>query len=115
MPRVKGGFKTSRYHKKIIKRAKGYSGAKSKLYKSATLAVDKALLAAYKDRKLKKREFRSLWTIRINAAVREMGMTYSKFINALKKSNILLDRKSLSELAYNDITAFKNLVEQVKK
>jgi len=115
MPRAKGGFKTRRRRKKVIKRAKGFYGARSRLYKVATQAVDKALLYAYRDRKVRKREFRTLWIIRINAAVRALGLTYSQFINKLKKMNINLNRKALADLAYNDPKAFANLVDMVKK
>jgi large subunit ribosomal protein L20 len=114
MPRAKGGFKTNRYHKKVLDQAKGYSGGRSRLYRNAAQAVDKALIAAYKDRRLKKREFRALWIARINAAVRSMGISYSQFMNALKKNEIALDRKALAELAYSDPNAFGQLVEQVK-
>ncbi|MCX8030873.1 MAG: 50S ribosomal protein L20 [Thermodesulfovibrionales bacterium] len=113
MPRAKGGFKTRRYHKKVVAKAKGQYGARSRLYKVAVMVVDKGLLSAYKDRRLKKREFRSLWIARINAAVRAMGFTYSTFMNALKKQNINLNRKSLADLAYNDPKAFESLVEKV--
>jgi large subunit ribosomal protein L20 len=115
MPRARGGFKTRRRRKKVLKMAKGFFGARSKLYKVATQAVDKALLHAYKDRRLKKREFRSLWIVRINAAVRAMGMSYSQFMNKLKNMDIQLNRKALADLAYNDPKAFTNLVETVKK
>lgn len=115
MPRAKGGFKTKRRRKRILKMTKGYYGAKSRLYRIATEAVDKALTYAYKDRKTKKREFRSLWIIRINAALRALGMTYSQFMNKLKKMNITLNRKALADMAYNDPQAFTNLVEMVKK
>ena len=114
MPRAKGGFKTSRYHKKVLDKAKGYSGGRSRLFKSAAQAVDKALVAAYKDRRLKKREFRSLWLERINAATRSLGISYSQFMNGLKKANIALDRKVLSDLAYSDPKTFGALVEQIK-
>ncbi|GBE03336.1 MAG TPA: 50S ribosomal protein L20 [Nitrospirae bacterium] len=115
MPRVRGGFKTRRRRKKVLKLAKGFYGARSKLYKVATQAVDKALLHAYKDRRIKKREFRSLWIVRINAAVRAMGMSYSQFMNKLKNMDIQLNRKALADLAYNDPKGFTNLVETVKK
>lgn len=115
MPRVRGGFKTRRRRKKVLKLAKGFYGARSKLYKVATQAVDKALLHAYKDRRIKKREFRSLWIVRINAAVRAMGMSYSQFMNKLKNMDIQLNRKALADLAYNDPKSFTNLVETVKK
>ncbi|MEW6675404.1 MAG: 50S ribosomal protein L20 [Nitrospirota bacterium] len=114
MPRVKGGFKTRRRRKKILKRAKGYYGAKSRLYRVATEAVDKALQYAYRDRKVRKREFRSLWIIRINAAARALGLSYSQFMSRLKKANITLDRKALADMAYNDPSAFSQLVEKVR-
>lgn len=115
MPRAKGGYKTRRRRKKILKMAKGYYGARSRLYRVATEAVDRALLNAYKDRRLKKREFRALWIIRINAAVRSLGMTYSQFMNKLKISNINLNRKSLADMAYNDPKSFSELFETVNK
>jgi len=114
MPRAKGGFKTRRRSKKVLERAKGYYSAKSRLYRSATEAVDKALQYAYRDRKAKKQEFRALWIIRINAAVRALGLTYSQFISGLKKANITLNRKALADLAYHDPSAFSQLVEKVK-
>lgn len=114
MPRAKGGFKTRRRRKKILDRAKGYYGAKSRLFRSATETVDKALQYAYRDRKAKKREFRSLWIIRINAAARAMGLNYSQFMKGLKQANILLDRKALADLAYNDPQAFGKIAETVK-
>jgi large subunit ribosomal protein L20 len=114
MPRAKGGFKTRRRRKRTLEKAKGYYSSKSRLYRIATEAVDKALSYAYKDRKVKKREFRALWNIRINAAVRAFGLTYSQFISRLKKANIALNRKALADMAYNDPTAFSQLVEKVK-
>lgn len=114
MPRAKGGFKTRRYHKKVLKRAKGYYGGRSRLYKVAAQAVDKALLASFKDRRLKKREFRSLWITRINAAARLCGLTYSQFIDGLKKLNITLNRKTLADIAFNDMKAFGELAEKIK-
>jgi large subunit ribosomal protein L20 len=114
MPRAKGGFKTRRRRKKILERAKGFYGAKSRLYRIATEAVDKALQYAYRDRKAKKREFRSLWIIRINAALRAVGLNYSQFMLKLKQANIILNRKSLADMAYNDPAAFHQLVEKVK-
>ncbi len=113
MPRAKGGFKSKRYHKKVLDSAKGYYGARSRLYRIALQTVDKALIAAYKDRRRKKREFRALWIARINAAVRSLNMTYSQFMNGLKTENIGLNRKALADLAYNDFKAFSKLVEQV--
>jgi len=115
MPRARGGFKTRRRRKKVLKRAKGFYSARSRLYKVATQAVDKALLYAYRDRRNKKREFRSLWIVRINAAVRALGMTYSEFMNKLKNKNIQLNRKALASIAYNDPQAFASLLETVKK
>jgi len=114
MPRAKGGFKTRRRRKKVLERAKGYYSAKSRLYRSAAEAVDKALQYAYRDRKAKKQEFRALWITRINAAVRALGLTYSQFISGLKKANITLNRKALADLAYHDPSAFSQLVEKVK-
>jgi large subunit ribosomal protein L20 len=114
MPRAKGGFKTRRRRKKILERAKGYYGAKSRLYRVATEAVDKALQYAYRDRRAKKREFRSLWIVRINAAARAFGLSYSQLMSMLKKANIALNRKTLADMAYNDPSAFSQLVEKVK-
>ena len=115
MPRAKGGYKTRRRRKKILKMAKGYYGARSRLYRVATEAVDRALLNAYKDRRLKKREFRALWITRINAAVRSLGMTYSQFMNKLRISNINLNRKALADMAFNDPKSFSELFDTVKK
>lgn len=114
MPRAKGGFKTRRRRKKVLERAKGYYGAKSRLFRVATETVDKALQYAYRDRKNKKREFRALWIVRINAAVRAMGLNYSQFMSGLKKANIQLDRKALANLAYNDPKAFSQIAETAK-
>ena len=114
MPRAKGGFKTRRRRKNILEKAKGYYGARSRLFRVATEAVDKALQYAYRDRRVKKREFRALWNIRINAAARACGMTYSSFISGLKKADIALNRKVLADMAYNDPAAFSQLVEKVK-
>lgn len=115
MPRAKGGFKTRRRRKKILQKAKGYYGAKSRLFRVATEAVDKALRHAYTDRKAKKREFRSLWITRINAAARASGLTYSQFIHGLKDANIGLNRKALADLAYSDPKAFKDLSDTVRE
>ncbi len=115
MPRAKGGFKTRQRRKKVLEQAKGYYSAKSRLFRIATEAVDKALQYAYRDRKVKKREFRSLWIIRINAAVRAAGLTYSQFITGIKKAKIALNRKALADMAYNDPKAFSELTESVKK
>ena len=114
MPRAKGGFKTRRRRKKILKMAKGYYGARSRLYRIATEAVDKALQYAYRDRRVRKREFRSLWIVRINAAVRALGMSYNQFMNGLLKAKINLNRKTLADLAVRDPKAFSELVELAK-
>lgn len=115
MPRARGGFKTRRRRKKVLKMAKGYYGARSRLYKTATEAVDKALLYAYRDRRVKKREFRALWIVRINAAVRSLGMTYSQFMNGLLKAKINLNRKTLADIAVRDSKAFEELVKTVRE
>ena len=114
MARIKGAVKTRARRKKILKLAKGYRGAKSKLFKTANQAVMKSLSYAYRDRKAKKREFRQLWIARINSAARMNGISYSKFINGLKKNNININRKMLSEIAISDPAAFTKLVEKVK-
>ena len=114
MARIKGAVKTRARRKKILKLAKGYRGAKSKLFKTANQAVTKSLSYAYRDRKAKKREFRQLWIARINAAARMNGISYSKFMNGLKKNNININRKMLSEIAISDPAAFTKLVEKVK-
>jgi len=114
MPRAKGGFKTRKRRRKLLEKAKGYYGAKSRLYRIATEAVDKAMQYAYRDRKNKKREFRALWITRINAGVRALGMSYSVFMARLKKADIVLNRKALADLAYSDPSAFSQLVEKVK-
>jgi len=110
MPRVKGGFKATRRHKKILKLAKGYRGARSKLYRNAAETVDRALNYAYRDRKVRKRDFRRLWIIRINAASRLHGMSYSRLINGLTKANVAVDRKILADIAVNDPAAFGEFV-----
>jgi large subunit ribosomal protein L20 len=112
MARVKRGFKLRRRHKKVLKLAKGYRGTRSKLYRTAIQIVRRALCYAYRDRKVKKRDFRALWIQRINAAARAHGMPYSKFMNGLKKANIVLDRKQLSEIAIQDSAVFEALVKK---
>ncbi len=112
--RVKRGPKKARRRKKILKLAKGYFGAKKNLYRTAKEQVEKSLAYSYAGRKQRKRDFRKLWIIRINAAVREYGLSYSKFIDGLNKANINLNRKVLSELAVRDPEAFKSIVEKVK-
>jgi large subunit ribosomal protein L20 len=114
MARVKGAMHTRKRRKKILKLAKGYRGAKSKLYKTANQAVMKSLVYAYRDRKAKKREFRQLWIARINAAARMNGISYSQFMNGLKKNGIEINRKMLSEIAISDPAAFTKLVEKVR-
>ena len=114
MPRVKRGTKRRAKRKKILDRATGYFLTKSKLYRSAKESVERALKFAYAGRRQKKRQFRSLWIVRIGAAARENGMSYSQFINGLKKSGVELDRKILADLAVKDPAAFKGLAEQAK-
>ncbi|MGE4282511.1 MAG: 50S ribosomal protein L20 [Clostridia bacterium] len=114
MARVKGGMHTRKRRKKILKLAKGYRGAKSKQFRTANQAVMKSLVYAYVGRKRKKRDFRKLWISRINAATRSNGMTYSRFMNGLKKAGIGVNRKILAELAINDQAAFIQLVEKAK-
>ena len=114
MARVKSGVTAHARHKKILKLAKGYRGAKSKLYKTANQAVMKSLSYAYRDRKAKKREFRQLWIARISAAARMNGISYSKFMNGLKNNGIEINRKMLAEIAVSDPAAFSSLVERVK-
>ena len=114
MARIKRGVQTKKRHKKILKQAKGYRGARSRTFKVAKDAVMRSKLYAYRDRRQKKRVFRSLWIVRINAAARENGLTYSKLIVGLKKANIKLDRKTLADLAVNDKEAFTLIAEQAK-
>ena len=115
MPRVKGGPKTRQRRKKRLKLAKGQYGAKSRLFRSATESVDKGQAYAYAERKKRKRNFRRLWVTRISAAVRSHGLTYSRFINALKKANVLLDRKVLSDMAIKDPAGFNKLADLAKQ
>ncbi len=115
MARIKGAVTTRRRHKKILKLAKGYRGAKSKLFRTANQAVMKSLVYAYKGRKLKKRDFRKLWITRISAAAKLNGTNYSQFMNGLKKANIDMNRKMLSEIAIADPAAFTALVEKAKE
>lgn len=115
MPRSKYTPAKRKRRKKILKRAKGFYLGRSKLYKKATETVRRGMAFAYRDRKVKKREMRALWVIRINAACRRLGITYSKFIDGLKKLKIHLDRKVLAEIAVNDQPAFAKLVEEISK
>ncbi len=111
MARVKRGVTARRRHKKILKLAKGYYGARSRCYRVAKQAVIRAGQYAYRDRKQKKRDFRSLWIVRINAAAREHGLSYSRFMHGLKKAQIDLDRKVLADLAVNDRETFAELAK----
>lgn len=113
MSRVKGAMRTRKRHRKVLKLAKGYFGAKSKLFRTANQAVMKSLVYAYRDRKAKKRDFRRLWITRINAACRINGLSYSKFICCLKTAGIDLNRKILADMAVSDSGAFAKLVEKV--
>jgi len=114
MARVKRGVTARRRHKKILKLAKGYRGARSKIFRVANQAVMKALMYSYAHRKLRKRDFRKLWIARINAAARQNGMSYNRFINGLKKAGIEINRKMLAELAVSDAQAFGELVNLAK-
>src|SRR5882757_1050453 len=114
MPRVKRGTKRRAKRKKILGRASGYFLTKSKLYRSAKEAVERGLKFAYSGRKQRKRQYRSLWIVRIGAAAKLNGISYSQFINGLKKAGIELDRKILSDIAVKDPAAFKSLAEQAK-
>ena len=114
MARVKRGVQARKRHKKVLKAAKGYYGARSRVYRVAAQAVTKAGQYAYRDRRQRKRQFRSLWITRINAAARQFGLSYSVFMNGLKSAEIEIDRKILAELAVNDPKAFEALVDQSK-
>ena len=109
--RVKRGFKARRRRKKILKLARGYRGGRSKLYRTAADAVDKALMYAYRDRRVRKREFRRLWIARINAAAHLHNLSYSKFIHGLKLADVNLDRKVLADLAISDPSGFAKIAE----
>jgi len=115
MPRVKRGTKRRAKRKKILERASGYFLTKSKLYRSAKEAVERGLKFAYSGRKQKKRQYRSIWIVRIGAAARLNGLNYNQFISGLKKAGVELDRKILAELAVNDAAGFANLAEQAKQ
>jgi large subunit ribosomal protein L20 len=114
MARVKRGVQARRRHKKILKQAKGYYGARSRVFRVAKQAVIKAGQYAYRDRRQRKRQFRALWIARINAAARNNGINYSQFINGLKKANIELDRRVLADIAVHDKAAFTAIVGQAK-
>ena len=114
MARVKRGVTAHRRHRKLIGKAKGYYNARRKVYRVAKQAVTKALQYAYIGRKQKKRQFRALWIVRINAAARQYGMSYSRLMNGLKKANVTVDRKVLADIAVHDIKAFGALAEKAK-
>ncbi|MCL6638247.1 MAG: 50S ribosomal protein L20 [Firmicutes bacterium] len=114
MPRAKSSVVSRHRHKKILKLARGYRGAKSKLYRVARQQVMKSLTYAYRDRKARKREFRKLWIARINAAARMNGITYSRLMNGLKRAGVEINRKLLADMAVNDAQGFGRLVEMAK-
>ena len=114
MPRVKRGVTAHARHKKVLKKAKGYYGARSRIYRVAKQAVIKAGQYAYRDRRQRKRQFRALWIVRINAASRNCGISYSQLINGMQKAAIAIDRKVLADLAVYDFTAFSAIAEKAK-
>lgn len=114
MPRAKNNVAAKARHKKVLKRARGYYGARSRLYRTALESVHRGLKFAYRDRRRKKREFRRLWITRISAAAKMCGVNYSSFMNGLKKSGINLDRKALADIAARDMSTFERLVEMTK-
>jgi len=114
MPRVKRGFKARHRHDKVLKLAKGYFGARSKKFRVAAHTLDRALSYAFRDRRVRKRDFRALWIQRINAGAREEGLSYSRFMDGLKKAGIDIDRKILADMAVNDPKGFKALVSEAK-
>lgn len=114
MPRVKRGFKARQRRNKVLKLAKGYRGARGKLFRSATEAVDRALNYAFRDRRVKKRDFRALWITRINAAARLNGLTYSRLIHGLKQAKVEIDRKVLADLAVSDPNGFTEIATVAK-
>jgi large subunit ribosomal protein L20 len=115
MPRAKRGFKARRRRNKVLKQARGFRGARGRLFRIATESVDRAMSFAYRDRKVKKRDFRRLWIVRINAAVREHDLSYSRFIGGLKKANVELDRKILADLAVSDPAGFAAVAALAKE
>ena len=114
MARIKGGLNARKKHNRVLKLAKGYRGARSKQYRIAKQSVMRALASSFAGRKQRKRDFRSLWITRINAAARLNGMSYSTFMNGLKKAGVDINRKMLSDMAVNDAEGFKTLVELAK-
>ncbi|UCC66668.1 MAG: 50S ribosomal protein L20 [Deltaproteobacteria bacterium] len=115
MPRVRGGVRGGRRRKRILRMAKGYQGARGRLLRSARLAVERALRYAYRDRRVRKREFRRLWITRINASARAQGITYSRFMEGLRKANVSIDRKVLADMAVHDAEGFADLVKIAKE
>lgn len=115
MPRAKGGIVTRRRHKKVLKLAKGYWGRKSKIFRPANQQVMRSLAYAYRDRRVRKRDFRKLWITRINAAARQNGMSYSRLVSGLKNAGVDVNRKVLADLAVNDANAFRDLVSVAKE
>jgi large subunit ribosomal protein L20 len=113
MPRVKRGFKARHRRRKVLKAAKGYRGGQGKLFKTATISVNRARMFAYRDRRTRKRDFRRLWIIRINAAARENGLSYSKLMGGLHNAGIDIDRKILADMAVNDPAAFSRVAGMV--
>ncbi len=114
MPRAKGGFKTRQRRNRVLKQAEGYWGKRKSCYRSAQEAVDRALAYSYRDRRNRKRDFRSLWVVRINAAARLAGLSYSRLMNGLRKAGVTLDRKVLADLAVRDAAAFNALADLAK-
>jgi len=114
MPRVKRGVQARAKHKKVLAKAKGYYGARSRVYRVAHQAVIKAGQYAYRDRRVKKRMFRALWIVRINAAAHECGLSYSRLINGLSKADVAIDRKVLADLAVHDMAAFTQIADKAK-
>lgn len=115
MPRVRHQVAARKRRKKILKKAKGYYGGRRKLYRTAKETVQRAMAYSYRDRRNKKRDFRSLWIVRINAACRLLGLSYSRFMNGLKKSGVAIDRKNLAEIAVKDPQTFAQLAQMVKQ
>jgi len=114
MAKIKHSVATKKRKKRVLKKAKGYWGDRSKQFEQARRTLSRALVYAYRDRRVKKREFRQLWIVRINAACKEAGITYSRFMNGLKKAKVVIDRKILADLAVKDARAFKKLIEIAK-
>lgn len=114
MPRVKGGPETHRRHKKVLKLAEGHRGARSRHFRTANESVTKALAYAYRDRRRRKRDLRALWIVRINAAARQHGLTYSRFMALLRESNVGLDRKMLADLAVREPETFERIISEVR-